>query len=170
MTAIFPGSFDPVTYGHLDLINRGAKLFDNVIVAVLNNPAKTSLFTAQERIQMLEDIMDDIPNTKVETYDGLLVDFAKLYDAQCILRGIRSETDSAYELPRAQANRNLGNGLETIMLATDPAYTYISASLVREVISAGGIDNKNLSQWVPSTVIDMLHKKVQNDKHKRGIN
>jgi len=161
MTVVFPGSFDPVTLGHLDIIKRGAWLFEKVIVAVLNNPSKNPMFTLQERVTILKEVLKNIPNAHVEAYDGLLVEFAKQHRANCILRGVRSEADCAYELPRAQANSKLSDGLETIMLVTDPTYTYISASLVREAALASGFDREILAQWVPSTVMDAIYLKAE---------
>ena len=162
MTALFPGSFDPVTLGHEDLIKRGAGLFDKVIVAVLNNPAKTPLFTVQERIDILQEVLKDIKAVQVEAYDGLLAAFAKKRGIRYILRGVRSGNDCAYEIPLAQANRQLGDGLETVMLITDPNYAYMSAGLVREIAAAGyasGFDDKVLDQWVSPVVKDMLKSK-----------
>ena len=161
MTVIFPGSFDPVTLGHLDIIKRGAWLFDKVIVAVLNNPSKKPMFTVQERLLMLEETLKNVSNAQVEAYDGLLVEFAKQHRANCILRGVRSEADCAYELPRAQANSKLSDGLETIMLVTDPTYTYISASLVREAALASGFDKEILAQWIPPTVMEAIYLKAE---------
>ena len=163
MKAVFPGSFDPVTLGHVNLIQRGAKMYDEIIVAVLNNPGKNSLFTFHERVAMLEAALAGTPNIKVEEYAGLLVDFAKSKGAGCILRGLRSQADCAYELPRAQGNMLLGGGLETVMLAAEPQYSCINASFVREAALVNGFDIKVLEQWVPPAVVDMLKSKQSGD-------
>ena len=175
MTAIFPGSFDPVTLGHLDIIKRGAQLFDQIIVAVLHNPAKSPLFTIQERIDLLQDAVKDISGIRVEAYDGLLAQFAKKQKARYILRGIRSEADCAYEIPMIQANRRLADGPDTVLLVSDPAYAYFSAGLIREIASAGyagtksqdgsgspdkgNFDDRVLDQWVTPAVKNMLKNK-----------
>lgn len=166
MTALFPGSFDPVTLGHLDLLKRGVKIFDNIIVAVLHNAAKQPLFTVDERIAMLKSHVECMPNVQVQAYSGLLAEFANKQKARYILRGIRSEADCAYELPMAQANRQLGQasekGLETVFLITDPAYAHVSSALVREAAAAGyasGFDDKVLEQWVSPYVKNMLKNK-----------
>jgi len=163
--AVFPGSFDPVTLGHLDILKRGSQLFDEIIVAVLNNPNKTPLFTMQERINMLQAVTVNIPNVSIETYSGLLAAFAKKRGAKFILRGVRSEVDFAYEVPMAQANKQLMDELETILLITDPAYAYVSAGLIREIAAAGYVasdidfDDKVLDQWVSPAVKHMLKNK-----------
>jgi len=175
VTAIFPGSFDPVTLGHLDLIQRGAQLFDQMIVAVLHNPTKSPLFTIQERIDLLRDATKDIAGVQIEAYNGLLAEFAKKQNAGYILRGIRTEADCAYEIPMIQANRKLADGPETVLLVTDPAYAYISAGLIREIAAAGyagigssegvetlaggNFDDTVLDQWVTPTVKHMLKSK-----------
>ncbi|MCL2398889.1 MAG: pantetheine-phosphate adenylyltransferase [Defluviitaleaceae bacterium] len=157
MTILFPGSFDPVTLGHLDLIKRGAQLFDHIIVAVLHNPTKQPLFTVQERVKMLQIAVEGIPNVQIESYSGLLVEYAKKQGVSCVLRGVRSTADCAYEIPMAIANHQISTnanaiskneaenvltgykltGIETILLITSPAYAHISAGLVREVAAAG---------------------------------
>ena len=183
MTAIFPGSFDPVTLGHVDLIMRGTRLFGTVIVAVLHNPAKTPLLTLQERVCLLQKEVRDIPGVQVESYAGLLAEFASAKNAGYILRGVRSEADCAYEIPMAQANRKLSagteaglkakseakpeTGLETILLVADPAYGYISSGMIREIAAAGyqnstkqnGFDDKALDQWVSPAVKEVLKNK-----------
>ena len=166
MIALFPGSFDPVTLGHLDILKRGAQLFDQVIVAVLNNPAKSPLFTVQERIDLLRESAADIPGIQFESYSGLLADFARKREIHYILRGVRSEADFAYEMPMAQANKQLTDELETIIMVTNHAYAYMSAGLIREIAAAGyasifesGFDDKVLDQWVTPTVKNMLKNK-----------
>lgn len=166
MTAIFPGSFDPVTLGHIDIIKRGALLFDQVIVAVLNNPAKSSLFTVAERVSMLQEIAEGIPGVQVEAYAGLLAEFAREKAARYVLRGVRTQADCAYEIPMAQANRCLGNKPETVILVANHAYGYISSGLIRQIAAAGyaaGFDDKVLDQWVPPIVKSMLKNKLKAD-------
>lgn len=165
MTAIFPGSFDPVTLGHLDLILRSARMFDTLIVAVLINPAKSPVFSAEERISMLRTELEvnlKIPEVQVETFSGLLAEFAKDREAQYILRGVRSSADATYEIPMAQANMELLDGLETVILVADPVYSYVSASLIREIAGAGyksNFDDSVLNQWVTPDVKEMLKRK-----------
>jgi len=163
MTALFPGSFDPVTLGHLDIIKRGEQMFDQIVVAVLNNPAKSPLFTVQERIGLLQEAVLGISDVRVEAYSGLLAEFAKKCGAQYILRGLRTEADGVYEISMAQANRRLMDGLETVLLVSDPAYAYMSASLIREIAAAGyadsGFDDRVLDQWVIPAVKNMLKRK-----------
>jgi len=175
VTGIFPGSFDPCTVGHADLIKRGARLFDSLVVAVLNNPAKTPLFTIDERVSVLQEQVSNIQTSgvkasiKIEAYDGLLVDFAKKHNANYILRGVRSESDCAYEIPMAQANRALSTGLEyereveleTIILVSDSAHSYVSSGLVREIAATSGFNNKMLDRWVSPTVKKMLEQKLR---------
>ena len=161
MTAVFPGSFDPFTLGHEDILRRGAKLFDKIIIAVLHNPAKAPLFTVQERLNMLGTI--DLPGVSAEEHRGLLADFAKQRGAKYILRGVRTEADCAYEIPMAQANAKLNEGPETVILVSDPAFSYMSASLIREIATAAysspGFDDRILDQWVSPAVKDMLRAK-----------
>ena len=162
MTALFPGSFDPVTLGHIDLIKRGLQLFDHVIVAVLNNPAKAPLLTVQERIELLHKAVKGIQGVQVEAYSGMLAELARQRNVRYILRGVRSGADCDYEIPLAQANKKLDDGLETVLLVTDSTYSYMSAGLIREIAAAGyasGFDDKVLDQWVPLIVKDMLKSK-----------
>ena len=167
MTAIFPGSFDPVTLGHLDLLKRAALVFDTIIVAILVNPAKKPLFTTKERVHMLQVETKDIPGVQIESFSGLLAEFAKKREVRYILRGIRSTSDATYEIPMAQANGKLLAGLETILFVTDPKFGYMSASLIREIASAAynedngldTFDDKLLDQWIPPMVKKMLKEK-----------
>lgn len=153
--AIYPGSFDPITTGHIDIIQRAAKLVDELIVAVLVNPSKPSgLFKVEERLDLIEKATSYIPNIKVEYFEGLLVDFACQKEATIIIRGVRSSKDLEMEMGMAQINRVIGENIETILLMTDPKYSYISSSAVRELIRFGGeysafvpeVVNKKLSQ------------------------
>ncbi len=146
--AIYPGSFDPITNGHLNLIERGARLVDKLIVAILRNDAKQPLFTVEERMEMLEEVVAPFPNVEVDSFDGLLVDYAGRRDATVILRGIRAISDYEFELQMALMNRRLGPGIETVFLMAGEAYSYISSRLVKEVFGLGA----NISGLVPPTV------------------
>lgn len=151
-TALCPGSFDPVTNGHLDIIERTARHFDDVIVAVIRNPQKSeSLFTLEERQEMLREVTAHLPNVRIDFFKGLLVDYAKEHDAQAIVKGLRALSDFDYELQMAQMNREL-TGLETLLMANNPAYGFVSSSLVKEIAALGG-DIENL---VPPVVYERL--------------
>lgn len=152
---IYPGSFDPITIGHIDIIKRAAKLTDKLIVAVLKNNEKNALFTADERVKMIKESIKSIKNVCVESFDGLLVDFAKKKKANVIIRGLREMTDFEYELKMAQTNRALYNNMETIFLITSPEYAYISSSIVREVASFGG----DVSKFVTKNIEIATKKK-----------
>jgi pantetheine-phosphate adenylyltransferase len=154
--AIYPGSFDPITNGHLDLIHRGSQLFDRLIVAVLTNLEKQPLFTVAERVEMLREVTLGLPNVSVDTFSGLLVDYAKQQKARVILRGIRAFTDYEYELQMALMNRNLEPKLETLFLMPAVSYTFVSARLVREIFQHGG----SVKGLVPPVVEERLHQKI----------
>jgi len=154
--AVYPGSFDPVTNGHLDIITRGASIFDKIIVAVTVNPEKTPLFSIDERVQMLESVIGDLPNITVEKFDGLLVDYASKRHAKVLIRGIRAVTDFDYEFQMALMNRRLEEEMETVFLVPAEAYTYLSSSLVKEVASLGGV----ISGLVPEKVETLLSEKL----------
>ncbi len=154
--AIYPGSFDPVTNGHLDLIGRGTKIFDRMIVAVLRNLDKDPLFTLQERLEMLQEVARPWPNVEVDVFDGLLVDYARRKNAQVILRGIRAFSDYEYELQMALMNRKLEPQIETVFLMPAEAYSYLSARLVREIARLGG----PIHGLVPPAVEQRLRTKV----------
>ena len=145
---IYPGSFDPVTNGHIDIIKRSAKLVDTLIVAILENPSKKALFSVEERIQLLEETCKDIINLKVESFSGLLVDFAKEQKANLIIRGLRALTDFEYELQMAQMNKHLHAEIETIFLVTDVKYSFLSSSAIKEVAQFAG----DVSDFVPAIV------------------
>lgn len=153
---VYPGSFDPVTYGHLDIIKRSSAMVDLLIVGVLNNNAKKPLFTAQERVKMLEMVTKDIDNVSVTSFDGLLVDFAAECNAQFIVRGLRAITDFEYELQMSQTNRIMSPGLDTIFLTTDLRYAYLSSSTVKEVAFYGG----DISAFVPLSVAECIKEKI----------
>ena len=161
VTAVYPGSFDPATYGHLDVIRRASVSFDRVVVGVLQNSAKSPLFSVEERVNILEKATKDIPNVVIRPFDGLSVNFARENHAQVIVRGLRAVTDFEYELQMAQTNRKLDGGLETVFLTTSLQYSYLSSSMVKEVAAFGG----DISQFVPDIVIEEIQKKI--DKKRR---
>jgi pantetheine-phosphate adenylyltransferase len=154
--AIYPGTFDPVTNGHLDLIERGAKTFGRLTVAVLRNGDKAPLFTVAERIEMLTEATRKYPNVEVDSFDGLLVDYARRLGAQVLLRGIRAVSDYEYELQMAMMNRRLEPKLETMFMLPAEAYSYLSSRLVREIAQLGG----SLHGLVPPEVEQRLRSKV----------
>ena len=157
VTAIYPGSFDPITYGHLDLIERGSKIFDQLIVALLRNPEKTPLFSLEERIEMLGEVTQHCPNVSIDSFEGLLVDYAVRKQARVILRGIRAISDYEYELQMALMNRKMDSNLETVFMMPAVAYTYLSSRLVREVCQLGG----NIKGLVPPQIEERLRAKVE---------
>lgn len=154
--AIYPGSFDPVTLGHLDIIERAAKIVDELVVAVLMNGSKSPLFTVTERVDMLREVTKHIGNVKVMSFSGLLVDFAKEINASIIIRGLRAITDFEYELQMAQTNHILNDKIDTVFLTSNLEYSYLSSSTVKEVASFGG----DISKFVPEYVIDRIYKNI----------
>lgn len=156
IVAIYPGSFDPVTNGHLDLIERGANIFDRLIVAVLRNLEKDPLFTVSERVEMLREVTRRWPNVEVDIFGGLLVDYARKRNAQVLLRGIRAISDYEYELQMALMNRKLEPKIETVFMMPAEAYTYLSSKLVREIARLGG----SIHGLVPPIVEERLKAKV----------
>jgi len=154
-TAVFPGSFDPVTTGHMDLVKRASCMFDRLVIGVLVNSSKKTLFTAEERIQMLEELVKDMPGTEVTSFDGLLVDFVSRTGADAVIRGIRNCTDFEYELPLAQANYKLNNKADTLFLASLPEHSYISSSAVKELLRYKG----DIRGFVPGAVYQFIAKK-----------
>jgi len=157
--AVYPGSFDPITKGHLDIIMRGSKLFDRLIVAVLKNQSKKSMFSIDERVDMLKQIARDIPNVEVDMFSGLLVDYCKDRKVNAIIRGLRAISDFEYELQMAQMNRQLNQEVETIFLTTSTQFSFLSSSLVKEVASLNG----DISEFVPDIVLTELNKKLKGD-------
>ena len=159
--AIFPGSFDPITNGHMDVIERGIKLFDELIVAVGTSPIKNSLFTPDERVEMIAELASDMPRVSVESFDGLMVKYAKQKDADVILRGMRSLTDVQYEFKLAMTNRAVA-GIETVFIMTTAEYGFTSSTLIREVASLGG----DVSNMVPENVCVRLRKRLESFKNR----
>ncbi len=156
LRAVYPGSFDPVTYGHLDIIRRSRSLADELIVGVLNNKAKTPLFSVEERVKMLEEMTKNMPGVKIVPFEGLLIDFAKEMSAGIVVRGLRAVTDFEYELQMAQTNNKLSPELETVFLTTSLEYSYLSSTIVKEVAAFGG----DISQFVPGTIERRIQEKI----------
>lgn len=153
-TAIYPGSFDPITFGHLDIIRRAHTMFPNLIVAIVNNPRKTSLFSVEERIAMVKHAVHDMPDIRVESFDGLLVHFLTLHKTHIVIRGLRAISDFEYEFQLALTNRKLDNTIETLFLMPSEEYTYLNSGLVKEIARLGG----DVSQFVPDVVVQALKK------------
>ncbi|MGE5111949.1 MAG: pantetheine-phosphate adenylyltransferase [Acidobacteriaceae bacterium] len=162
--AIYPGTFDPPTNGHLDLIHRGAKIFDELVVAILQNPEKTPLFTLEERLEMLRECVKSEANVKIDTFSGLLVDYAAKKKAKAVLRGIRAVSDYEYELQMALMNRKLDPRLETIFMMPAEAYSYLSSRLVREIAMLGG----SVKCLVPEIVDKRLREKLKSQPAARA--
>jgi len=158
--AIFPGTFDPITNGHLDVINRGIKLFDELIIAVGRSPIKNPLFTPEERVEMIAELVADIPGVSVESFDGLTVEYAAKKKANAILRGLRSLTDVQYEFKLAMTNRAVA-GIETVFVMTSEEYGFTSSTLIREVASLGG----NVSKLIPKNIYNRLQQRVNRLKN-----
>lgn len=153
--AIYPGSFDPVTLGHLDIIQRAARNCDELIVGVLNNKSKSPLFTVEERVKMLEDVTKDIPNVKIMAFSGLLVDFAREQKASSVIRGLRAITDFEYELQMAQINSILNSDIDTMFLTASIDYSYLSSTTVKEIASFGG----DIEKFVPKEICGRIYEK-----------
>jgi pantetheine-phosphate adenylyltransferase len=154
--AIYPGSFDPITNGHLDLVQRGARMFDTLIVSILRNDSKLPLFSVEERMDMLREVVDPYANVEVDCFDGLLVDYAAARSATVLLRGIRAISDYEYELQMALMNRRLRPEIETVFMMANEAYSFISSRLVKEVFGLGG----NISGLVPPSVEARLRSRM----------
>ncbi len=155
--AIYPGSFDPVTNGHKDIIDRGSRLFDRLIVAVLENPRKVPLFDTEERVEMLKIIAQSYPNVEVDAFSGLLITYAKLKSAHIIIKGLRAMSDFEFEFQMALVNRKLDPRLETMFMMTNNRYAYISSSIVKEIAFYGG----DICELVPSEVYNQVLRKIR---------
>lgn len=153
MIAVVPGSFDPITAGHIDVINRAAKLYDKVIVGVVVNPTKTPLFSLEERVKMVIEALDNKDKIEVDSFDGLLVDFVQMHGARVIIRGLRAVSDFEHEFQMAQLNRRLCPDIETVFVMASPEYAYLSSSVVKEIARYGG----NVDGLVPPNVLKSLH-------------
>ena len=162
LRAIYPGSFDPVTLGHIDIIRRAASVADELIVGVLHNNKKMPLFSVEERVRMLCEATKDLENVKIVPFEGLLIEFAKQMDAKMIVRGLRAITDFEYELQMAQTNRKLDSEIETLFLTTSLEYSYLSSSTVKEIATFGG----DIKQFVPEFLVDKITEKI---KEKRSV-
>ena len=156
LRAIYPGSFDPVTYGHLDIIRRSCKIVDELVVGVLNNNAKMPLFSVEERVKMLKEVTKDITNVKIVPFHGLLIDFARETKADVVIRGLRAITDFEYELQMSQTNHKLEPNVETMFLTTSIEYSYLSSTTVKEIAAFGG----DISQFVPGAAAVKLREKM----------
>ena len=157
LRAIYPGSFDPVTFGHIDIIERAARISDELIVGVLQNKAKTPLFSVEERVIMLREVTKHLKNVKIIPFEGLLIEFAKQMDAKVIVRGVRAITDFEYELQMSQTNRKLNSDVETLFLTTSLDYSYLSSTTVKEVASFNG----DITQFVPEYVAEKVTEKIK---------
>ncbi|MFF2286995.1 pantetheine-phosphate adenylyltransferase [Peribacillus butanolivorans] len=155
--AICPGSFDPITFGHLDIIQRGANVFDEVYVVIVNNSAKNSLFTVEERLELITEATAHMPNVKVDFYQGLTVDYAESVSANAIIRGLRATSDFEYEMQGTSMNRFLNNNIESFFIMTKNQYSFLSSSIVKEVAKYGG----DISELVPPVVQKALTKKYE---------
>ncbi len=154
MRAIYPGSFDPVTFGHLDIIERCAEKFDHLIIAVLNNKSKQGTFSIDERIELLRETTKHLKNIEIDAFDGLLTDYAKEKDCSTLIRGLRAVSDFEYEMQMALVNRKIGNDIETLFMVSRSEYVYLSSSIVKEIASYGG----DISCFVPKKVELALNK------------
>lgn len=153
--AVYPGSFDPVTMGHLDIIKRSSTIVDKLIVGVLNNNSKSPLFSVDERVNMLKEVTKDIANVEIMSFSGLLVEFLQSINAKIVVRGLRAITDFEYEMQMSQTNRLLDETIDTVFLTTNIKYSYLSSSIVREVASFGG----DISNFVPEFVVKKVYDK-----------
>ena len=152
---VCPGSFDPITFGHLDIVERASSIFDEVVIAVMVNKTKQTLFTVEERIEMTKKVTSKFPNVKVDSWSGLLVDYCKKNDISIIVKGLRAVTDFDYELQMSQINLQL-QGVETLFLSTAPAHSFLSSSLVKEIASHGG----DVSSYIPAILLERLKDRL----------
>ncbi len=157
--AIYPGTFDPITLGHIDIIERSAKLFDEIIVTLAINPSKKPLFDVHERMEMIQEAIKDYPNVRVEKFDGLVVDFAKKVQARVIIRGLRAITDFEYEFQMALMNRQLSDDITTVFLMPHEKFTYLNSTIIKNVANFGGDIEKFVTKFVERKLIEKLSKK-----------
>ena len=157
--AVYPGSFDPLTYGHLDVVERASKLVDDLIVAVAKNPMKDPIFTLEERMEMVREAMAHIKNVRVDKLEGLLVEYAKKTGAEAIIRGLRAVSDFEYEFQMALTNRKLNDQVETVFLVTSENYSYLSSTMIREIARLKG----DISPFVPDEIVRRVKEKVRNE-------
>lgn len=160
ITAVYPGSFDPVTVGHLDIIRRAAGIFGKVIVVVMTNSAKNPSFTAEERVSMIRQSVYDIPNVEVDTYDGLLADYTRIVGARAIVKGLRAVSDFEYEFQMALTNKKLNADVDTVFLTTSTENMYLSSSIVKEIGRMGG----DISDFVPGVILDQIIARLENER------
>jgi pantetheine-phosphate adenylyltransferase len=154
--ALYPGSFDPITYGHIDIINRACKLFDEVTIAIFDNPSKNAFFNFEERKKLIIEVLADHKNIKIDSFQGLLVDYAEQKSIQTVIRGLRAVSDFDFEFQMALTNRRLKNNIDTIFFMTDEKYSYLSSSIVKQVINYNG----DISSFVPKIVENTLRRKL----------
>lgn len=157
ITAVYPGTFDPVTNGHLDIIRRGSRLFTSVVVAILRNPEKVPLFSVKERAALVSGAVADLPNVRVDSFEGLLVEYARRQGARVIVRGLRAVSDFEFELQMAMMNRKMNDAVETVFMMPSESYSYVSSRLVREVVMLGG----SVDSLVPESVARALAGKLR---------
>jgi len=159
-TVVYPGSFDPPTYGHLDIIKRALLLFDEVIVAVLDNTTKKCMFSVEDRVIMLKKMTSDLKKVRIEKFNGLLVNYVNEKKAEAVIRGLRVVSDFEYEFQMAQMNRELNSKVETIFMMTSPKYAYLSSTIVKEILNLGG----NIKNFVPQEIEKIIKKKIRGEK------
>ena len=159
-TAVYPGSFDPVTLGHLDIIERSARMSDQLIIGVLNNNSKTPLFSVQERVNMLKEVTASLPNVEIQSFEGLLIDFVRQNGAAIIVRGLRAITDFEYELQLAQTNRVIAPEVDTIFLTTNLKYSYLSSSIVKEIAEYDG----DISEFLHPAIAARVREKLRDGR------
>ena len=155
--AVYPGTFDPVTYGHLDVIRRGAELFENLVVSVAGSSVKSALFSVEERVAMMKELTADLANVRVSTFDGLLIHHVRAQDTRIILRGIRTVGDFEYELQMALTNRNLDHSIETVFVMSSEKYSFVRSSAIKEAVRLGG----DVADMVPPLVAEALKRKLR---------
>ncbi|PLV59441.1 pantetheine-phosphate adenylyltransferase [Thermotoga sp. KOL6] len=157
MKAVYPGSFDPITFGHVDIIKRALTIFDELVVLVTENPRKKCLFSLEERKKIIEEVLKNLKGVQVDVHKGLLVDYLKKHDIRVLVRGLRAVTDYEYELQMALANKKLYNELEIVFLTASEKFSFLSSSLVKEVAAYGG----DVTEWVPPEVAELLYEKLK---------